>query len=310
MSMAVDGNKTDFGSNYAEFGADNRRESSYMQVDLGAVCDVNSLSLYRYWGDGRTYGDTVVAVAEKETDFAEGKATIVYNADDQNVHKLYTQAPEKFDEDYAETAQGKSWTLPEGTKAQFVRVYMYGRANNDTTTNHVVELEVYGTKPEEGETPGVDITALIERLSVLSAVDTSNATTDSAAAFNALLKEGYDLVATGAQTQEEVAAMIKKLEGAEAKLVDASALKKAIADAEKKVETSTVTSAEPVKAKIAEAKQLLVNGTKDAIDAMVAELTERTCCSRRCNRSESFDRSVRKREFESRGSYNIYMERL
>jgi len=111
-------------------------------------------------------------------------------------------------------------------------------------------------------------------LSVLSAVDTSNATTDSAAAFNALLKEGYDLVATGAQTQEEVAAMIKKLEGAEAKLVDASALKKAIADAEKKVETSTVTSAEPVKAKIAEAKQLLVNGTKDAIDAMVAELTE------------------------------------
>ncbi|CCZ26270.1 putative uncharacterized protein [[Ruminococcus] torques CAG:61] len=115
---------------------------------------------------------------------------------------------------------------------------------------------------------------MIERLSVLSAVDTSNATTDSAAAFNALLKEGYDLVATGAQTQEEVAAMIKKLEGAEAKLVDASALKKAIADAEKKVETSTVTSAEPVKAKIAEAKQLLVNGTKDAIDAMVAELTE------------------------------------
>lgn len=111
-------------------------------------------------------------------------------------------------------------------------------------------------------------------MSVLSAVDTSNATTDSAAAFNALLKEGYDLVATGAQTQEEVAAMIKKLEGAEAKLVDASALRTAIADAEAKVATSTVTSAEPVKAKIAEAKQLLVNGTKDAIDAMVTELTE------------------------------------
>ena len=81
-------------------------------------------------------------------------------------------------------------------------------------------------------------------------------------------------MATGAQTQEEVAAMIKKLEGAEAKLVDASALRTAIADAEAKVATSTVTSAEPVKAKIAEAKQLLVNGTKDAIDAMVTELTE------------------------------------
>ena len=272
MTMAVDGTKNT--NNYAEFGADNRRESSYMQVDLGDVCDVNSLSLYRYWGDGRTYGDTVVAVAEKETDFKEGKATIVYNADEGNVHKLNKEGQSDFDTDYAETAEGKSWTLPAGTKAQFVRVYMYGRANNDTTTNHVVELEVFGIKPEKEEKPGVDITALIERLTVLSAVDTSKATADSAAAFKALVKEGYDLVAAGAQTQDEVTAMITKLEGAEGKLVDASALRTAIADAEKKVETSTVTSAEPVKAKIAEAKQLLVNGTKEQIEAMVTALNE------------------------------------
>ena len=274
MSMAVDGNKTDYANNYAEFGADGRDESSYMQVDLGAVCDVDALSLYRYWGDKRTYKDTVVAVAEKEEEFKNKKATIVYNADETNAHGLNTDGQSEFNDEYEESAEGKTWTLPADTKARFVRVYMKGRANSTTTTNHVVELEVYGTKPEEGETPGVDITALIERLSVLSAVDTSNATTDSAAAFNALLKEGYDLVATGAQTQEEVAAMIKKLEDAEAKLVDASALRTAIADAEAKVATSTVTSAEPVKAKIAEAKQLLVNGTKDAIDAMVTELTE------------------------------------
>ena len=63
--------------------------------------------------------------------------------------------------------------------------------------------------PEKEEKPGVDITALIERLTVLSAVDTSKATTDSAAAFKALVKEGYDLVATGAQTQDEVTAMIR-----------------------------------------------------------------------------------------------------
>lgn len=273
MPMAVDGNKTDYANNYAEFGADNKADSSYMQVNLGAVCDVDSLSLYRYWGDKRTYKDTVVAVAEKEEEFKNKKATIVYNADETNAHGLNTDGQSEFNDEYEESAEGKTWTLPADTKARFVRVYMHGTTSG-ATTNHVVELEVYGTKPEEGETPGVDITALIERLAELSAVDTSNATTDSAAAFKALVKEGYDLVATGAQTQEEVAAMIKKLEGAEAKLVDASALRTAIADAEKKVETSTVTSAEPVKAKIAEAKQLLVNGTKDAIDAMVAELTE------------------------------------
>ena len=274
MTMAVDGNKTDYANNYAEFGADGKRESSYMQVDLGAVCDVSSLSLYRYWGDSRTYQNTVVAIAEKEEDFKNGKATIVYNTDTGNVHGLNKEGQSEFDEEYAESAQGKSWTLDESTKAQFVRVYMYGRKDNATTTNHVVELEVLGTKPEEGETPGVDITALIDRLAELSAVDTSNATADSAAAFKALVKEGYDLVAAGAQTQEEVTAMITKLEGAEDKLVDASALRTAIADAEKKVETSTVSSAEPVKAIIAEAKQLLVNGTKDAIDAKVTALNE------------------------------------
>lgn len=269
MTMAVDGNKTDYGSNYAEFGADNKADSSYMQVDLGAVCDVDSLSLYRYWGDSRTYKDTVVAVAEKEEDFTNGDAVIVYNADDTNVHGL----GEGQDAEYAESSQGKSWPLPEGTKAQFVRVYMHGTTGG-ATTNHVVELEVFGTKPEEGETPSVDITALIEKLTALSAVDTSKATADSAAAFKALVKEGYDLVAAGAQTQDEVTAMITKLEGAEDKLVDASALRTAIADAEKKVETSTVTSAEPVKAKIAEAKQLLVNGTKEQIEAMVTALNE------------------------------------
>lgn len=272
MTMAVDGIKNT--NNYAEFGADGKRESSYMQVDLGAVCDVDSLSLYRYWNDGRTYQNTVVAVAEKEEDFKNGKATIVYNTDTGNVHGLNTGDSSEFNEEYAESEQGKSWKLDEGTKARYVRVYMHGRKNNDTTTNHVVELEVYGTKPEEGEKPGVDITDLIDRLSELSEVDTSNATIDSAAAFNALLEEGYDLVASGAETQEEVAAMLEKLEGAEDKLVDASALKTAIADAEAKVATSTVTSAEPVKAKIAEAKQLLVNGTKEQIEAMVTALNE------------------------------------
>ena len=49
MSMVVDGNKTDTNGNYGEFGADNKAESSYMQIDLGEVCDVDTLNLYRYW---------------------------------------------------------------------------------------------------------------------------------------------------------------------------------------------------------------------------------------------------------------------
>ena len=79
-------------------------------------------------------------------------------------------------------------------------------------------------------------------------------------------------MATGAQTQEEVAAMIKKLEGAEAKLVDASALKKAIADAEKKLKQYS-NKCRAVKLKL-QKQTASCKRYKDAIDAMVAELTE------------------------------------
>ena len=274
MSMVVDGNKADTNGNYGEFGADDKAESSYMQIDLGEVCDVDTLNLYRYWNQNRVYDPSVILVAEKEADFKDGTATVVYNADKEKIHglndKYYTEVK---DETYEETAQGKSWNLTENTKASFVRVYMHG-VKNGGDTNHIVEMEVIGTRPDKEEVPAVDLTKLIERLTVLAAVDTSNATTDSAAAFKALVKEGYDLVASGAKTQGEVDAMLKKLEGAENKLVDTNALKKAIADAEKKVAESTKTSAAATLAKIEEAKALLKNGTTETMNQMIKALED------------------------------------
>ena len=274
MSMVVDGNKTDTNGNYGEFGADDKAESSYMQIDLGEVCDVDTLNLYRYWNGNRVYDPSVVLVAEEEADFEDGTATVVYNADKEKIHglndKYYTEVK---DETYEETAQGKSWNLPENTKARFVRVYMHG-VKNGGDTNHIVEMEVIGTRPDKEEVPAVDLTKLIERLTVLAAVDTSNTTTDSVAAFKALVKEGYDLVASGAKTQDEVDAMLKKLEGAENKLVDTKALKKAIADAEKKVAESTKTSATATLAKIEEAKALLKNGTTETMNQMIKALED------------------------------------
>lgn len=130
MSMVVDGNKADTNGNYGEFGADDKAESSYMQIDLGEVCDVDTLNLYRYWNQNRVYDPSVILVAEKEADFKDGTATVVYNADKEKIHglndKYYTEVK---DETYEETAQGKSWNLPENTKARFVRVYMHGVKN-------------------------------------------------------------------------------------------------------------------------------------------------------------------------------------
>ena len=60
MSMVVDGNKADTNGNYGEFGADDKAESSYMQIDLGEVCDVDTLNLYRYWNQNRVYDPSVI----------------------------------------------------------------------------------------------------------------------------------------------------------------------------------------------------------------------------------------------------------
>ena len=82
------------------------------------------------------------------------------------------------------------------------------------------------------------------------------------------------LLHLGAKTQGEVDAMLKKLEGAENKLVDTNALKKAIADAEKKVAESTKTSAAATLAKIEEAKALLKNGTTETMNQMIKALED------------------------------------
>ena len=59
------------------------------------------------------------------------------------------------------------------TKARYVRVYMHG--SNKGNTDHIVELEVIGKQNKDPEV-AIDISTLIDRLAVLSEVDTTNAT--------------------------------------------------------------------------------------------------------------------------------------
>ena len=140
ISMAVDGINNNTVSNYGEFGADGRDESSYMEVDFGSVYDIESLNLYRYWSDGRTYKNTVIALSKTE-DFAD--PYIVYNSDTENIHGFGPGS----DAAYAETAAGHTFTLDELVQARYVRVYMNGTATGGTT-NHIVELEVMGYEVE------------------------------------------------------------------------------------------------------------------------------------------------------------------
>ncbi|WP_195419954.1 discoidin domain-containing protein, partial [Collinsella sp. D33t1_170424_A12] len=160
INKAVDGVKNTT-QQYGEFGDDNRAESSYLQVDLGAVQNVTSINLYRYYQDSRTYPNTTIVLSKDKT-FDENDV-IVYNSDAENKNGFGAGK----DQAYAETSAGKTFEVKAGTQARYVRVYMNGnqRANATGNTNHIVELEVMGPEKVTLDDPfGIDgLEALIAR---------------------------------------------------------------------------------------------------------------------------------------------------
>ena len=219
--MAVDGIKNNCDANHLGFGQDNNRYSSYAQVDLGKMCDITSINLYRYWNGNRTYDATVIAVSET-ADFAE--KVILYNSDKANVHKLGTGTEEL----YQETNKGKTID-GKNTRARYVRVYMYG-VKDSGTTNHIVELEVMGFKSAD-QIPAADrkaAAAVVDEINALHDPITL-ADKDAVAAANthyeALNETAKTLVTAEAKAKLTAAvAKIAELEQAEADKAAAAAV--------------------------------------------------------------------------------------
>lgn len=142
-------------NNYLELTdtVDNKNHSRYVEVDLGAEYELDKLNLTRYYENGRTYGETVIALSN-DTEFKD--STIVYNSDKTGeVHNL----GKGTDELYAETEGGKDITLKSPVKARYIRVYVSGREGS--TSDHLVELEAYGKKVESSSPVyGVDYSRL------------------------------------------------------------------------------------------------------------------------------------------------------
>ncbi len=201
LSNAVNGNKTL--NDYADFGKDDSKDSSYIQVDLGKVSDVESINLYRYWNGGRRYNGTVIALSETE---AFDNPVIVYNSDAENVHGLGVGT----DSTYAETEAGKAIKLKEVTKARYVRVYIHGSSAGDT--NHIIELEVMG---KQNRDPDELKTAIKEAKDVVAIK-----TTSSAKELISKVEEAEALLING--TTESIKTIIEELNVAKSsdKLVD------------------------------------------------------------------------------------------
>ncbi len=118
------------GDNYADSGAGSSREYAYtaagglqyVQVDLGAVYNLDKVSVWHYFNDGRTYHNTKTQVS----------------ADGRNWTTIFDSA---VSGEYAETAGGKTSSFTTRS-VRYIRDYANGSTAN--SGNHWVEMEAWG----------------------------------------------------------------------------------------------------------------------------------------------------------------------
>lgn len=121
--------------NYVDIhGTTSNPRLAYLQTDLGELCMINSIKMYRY--TDKTYPNTVILVSDTK-DFAN--YTVVYNTDADNIHGFGSGS----DTPEVETANGKVYANNLPAKGRYIRIYSNGTAGSND--NHVTELEVYGS---------------------------------------------------------------------------------------------------------------------------------------------------------------------
>jgi len=98
---------------------------TWVQIDLGDEFEIDTIKIWHYWGDGRTYKDNKIALS-KIGNFA-GEEVVVFDTNDT-------------DAEYPETAEGKEIKF-EPTEAQYIRAWVGGSTANEWS--HWIELQAF-----------------------------------------------------------------------------------------------------------------------------------------------------------------------
>jgi len=130
LEMLTDADKEGADGSFVEFGPG----VQWVQVDLGATCEIFAVVAWHYHSQARLYHDVIARVSD-DKDFI--KYTEIFNNDHDNTAKL--GIGKNFD--YIETNEGKLMDA-KGAKGRYVRLYSNGNTSNDM--NHMIEVEVWG----------------------------------------------------------------------------------------------------------------------------------------------------------------------
>ena len=136
LSKAVDGEANN-ASNYAIFGKDGKDKPSYITIDLGEVCRIDEVKLYRYWSDNRTYKNTAFVISN-DPGFAQKE--VLYYSGSSDVFGLGVNPTDTL---YVEAADGKALHTGTAKEARYIRLYAQG-VQGGGQENHIVELQVLG----------------------------------------------------------------------------------------------------------------------------------------------------------------------
>jgi hypothetical protein len=119
---------------------------NWVQVDLGDEFEIDTIKLWHYYADGRTYHDNKVALSDKGAFI--GEEIVVFDTNDT-------------DDEYPETAEGKTITF-DPIKAQYIRAWVGGSTANQWS--HWVELQAFLIGPPQAVKPGEKLTSTWGRI--------------------------------------------------------------------------------------------------------------------------------------------------
>ncbi|WP_158289250.1 discoidin domain-containing protein [Paenibacillus flagellatus] len=118
-------------ANYTSY--DPKTNGVYVQLDLGASYDIDTVKLWHYYGDTRAYHDVIVQLSNDAT-FATKTTVFNNDTDNSSLQGAGTDA------EYTESSAGKTITFP-AVNARYVRLWTNGNTVNGY--NNYVEVEVF-----------------------------------------------------------------------------------------------------------------------------------------------------------------------
>jgi hypothetical protein len=131
LKQVTDGDKEGSDGSYIELGPG----LQWVQIDLGAECEMQAIVMWHFHGEARIYHDVIVEAADDEG-FRTNVRTI-FNNDYDNSAGLGVGNDKEYFENYeGKLIEGK------GVRARYLRFYSSGNTANDL--NHYTEVEVWG----------------------------------------------------------------------------------------------------------------------------------------------------------------------